>query len=215
MAQWYDYPIVQKTDGGIDREGNYYQPDANIAAPWEMPIVAIRSGVITSVQDTSWGQTVITQKLDVPLNHLATHMFFEHMSSSNVSIGQRVKPGDILGNNGTAATGILLGVGLYSGDVYGSGQAWQVLQNDLRPGGAHLLDPTSLIESTRNGTPISTNFTDSSSTDILTETGKSLLTNVFKIPDVVGDNVYRLVGGGVLVGIAALAGIMFFVFMGL
>lgn len=219
MAQWYDYAIVQKTDGGIDREGNYYQPDANIAAPWEMPIVAIKSGVITSVQVTDWGQTVITQKFDVPLNSLATHMFFEHLSSSSVSIGQRVKPGDVLGKNGTAGVGILLGVGLYSGDVYGSGQAWQVLQNDLKPGGSHLLDPTGLIESLRNGTPIVPNSNTGNSSNILSETGSYLIENVLHLPaDVVNTldpNIAKLIGGIVLVSVVALIGFLFITLTGL
>lgn len=217
--QWYDFDIVTQF-GGLDREGNYYQPDANIAVPFEYPVVSIVSGVVTWKEYTSWGQWVLTIKLDKPINRLATHMFFEHMSSIYVSIGERVGQGTTLGLTGTAAVNILLGVGLYSGDVYGSGEAWTILQNDLRPGGAHLLDPTPLIESARNG---NFNFQGEASPtnisgDLLSQTGSYLAKNIFHLPETlvsaIDPTVFRLIGGIVYAAAVSLVALLFFVLTG-
>lgn len=217
--QWYDFPIVSHFDE-IDREGNYLQPDANLAVPFEYPVVSIVSGVVTWKEYTSWGQWVLTIKLDKPINRLATHMFFEHMSSIYVSIGERVSQGTTLGLTGTAAVNILLGVGLYSGDVYGSGEAWTILQNDLKPGGAHLLDPTSLIESARNG---NFNFqgkdsTSGVSSDLLNQTGTYLAKNIFHLPETlvsaIDPTVFRLIGGIVYAAAVSLIALLFLILTG-
>lgn len=217
--QWYDYDIISHF-GETDREGKYWQPDANLAVPFEYPVVSIVSGIVTSKEYTSWGQWVLTIKLDVPINRLATHMFFEHMSSIYVSVGERVSKGTTLGLTGTAAVNILLGVGLYSGDIYGSGEAWTILQNDLKPGGAHLLDPTNLIESARNGNfniQGETSFA-SISGDLLTTTGTYLVKNILHLPttlvDAIDPNVYRLIGGIIYATAVSVIALLFFILTG-
>lgn len=140
---WWDFAYIDRF-GQIDSEGNYYQPDINVQIPGDYPVVAVLPGTVSSVQRTGWGQTVVTIALDSPLNPVATHSFYEHMSYATVSVGQHVSFGDLVGYNNPSGM-VPLGFGLYSGDVYGSGPAWQTLQSDLAPGGAMLLDPTRYI----------------------------------------------------------------------
>jgi murein DD-endopeptidase MepM/ murein hydrolase activator NlpD len=149
QAPWYTFPRIDNF-GQIDPQGNFWKPDSNIQLPGGYPITALLSGTVTSVQPTTnWGgQSVVTVKLDTPLNSLATHTFYEHMSgiAPGLSVGQHVNAGDLIGYNNPSGQ-VPLGFGLYSGDVYGSGSAWQVLQQDLAPGGAGLLNPTNLLNS--------------------------------------------------------------------
>lgn len=140
---WYTFSWLENF-GTIDPQGNYWKPDVNVQAPGSYPITAILPGTVTSVQQTSWGQNVVTVKLDSALNYLATHTFYEHMSSANVQVGQHVSTGSLIGYN-NASGQVPIGFGFYSGDVYGSGSAWQTLQNDLAPGGAGLLNPGKLL----------------------------------------------------------------------
>ena len=135
-----------------DPAGNYYKPDSNIQLPPGYPIVAISPGTVTSVQQTSWGQTVVTVRLDTPINDLATHQFYEHMSSAAVLPGQHIGQGDLLGYNNEGSPP--LGFGFYGGDVYGQGSAWETLQNDLASHGndGHL-SPVSFLDQMSGITP--------------------------------------------------------------
>lgn len=210
--QWYEYKIIS-TFGEIDRQGQYWQPDINIDCPGDTPVTALRSGIVSSSVYTSFGQWTVTIKLDVPVNRLATHMFFEHMRSSSVVSGQSVKPGDVVGYaNFPGIDGASLGIGLYSGDVYGTGQAWQILQNDLKPGGEHLLDATSLIEEAKNGTSIPSSNSNGQ-IDFVSKTGNYIAKDVFKIPDyLVNSDVSKLIGG-VFYASTSIAAIALFVFL--
>lgn len=147
---WYRYPRIDNLGEYPDPAGPYRKPDSNIQVPGGYPITALLSGTVTSVQTTTWGQRVITVKLDKPLNDEATHTFYEHMSSSTVTAGQHVAAGDLIGYNNPSGT-VPLGFGLYSGDVYGSGPAWDQLQNDLAPGGANKLNPVNLLNQASKG----------------------------------------------------------------
>jgi hypothetical protein len=151
MAQpWYTFNRIDNF-GTQDPQGPFWKPDSNILLPGNYPITALLPGTVTAVQNVSWGgQTVVTIKLDSPLNALATHTFYEHMSSATVSVGQHVNTGDLIGYNNPSGA-VPLGFGLYSGDVYGSGSAWQTLQSDLAPGGAGLLNPVSLLNAAKDG----------------------------------------------------------------
>jgi murein DD-endopeptidase MepM/ murein hydrolase activator NlpD len=150
---WYTYPRIDNF-GQIDPEGNYYKPDSNVITPYGYPITALLSGVVTNVQYTSWGQTVVTVKLDNPLNSLATHTVYQHMHDASVKAGDVVTAGQLLGHANYAGEGANLGFGLYSGDVYGSGPAWSQLQSDLAPGGAGLLNPVNILNEAKAGQPI-------------------------------------------------------------
>lgn len=147
-APWWDSQFSRVDNLGAypDPAGPYYKPDSNIQLPPGYPIVAISPGTVTSVQATSWGQTVVTVKLDTPINDQATHQFYEHMSSETVNVGQHVNQGDLVGYNNEGSPP--LGFGFYSGDVYGSGSAWQTLQNDLAAHGNNSqLSPVSFLDS--------------------------------------------------------------------
>lgn len=140
--------------GTIDPQpGGYWKPDSNILLPGYTPVTAMLPGTVTSLQTTSWGQSVITIRLDVPLNAKATHTFYEHLSSwdKSINIGTHVKGGQLIGFNNPSGM-VSLGFGLYSGDVYGSGTAWNILQQDLAPGGSGLLNPVKLLNAAKNGT---------------------------------------------------------------
>lgn len=143
MQAWWTFPRVDNF-GLIDPAGPYWKPDSNIQLPGYYPVTAILPGTVTNVQVTQWGQHVVTVKLDQPLNNLATHTFYEHMSADGVQVGQHLNAGDLIGYNNPSG-GVPLGFGLYPGDVYGSGPGWGILQNDLKPGGAGLLNPVALL----------------------------------------------------------------------
>lgn len=151
QAPWYSFNRIDNF-GSIDPQGNYYKPDSNILTPPGYPITALMSGTVTSVQRTSWGQTVVTVKLDNALNNLATHTFYEHMHDATVTPGQHLNAGDPIGHANYTGEGANLGFGLYSGDVYGSGGDWNTLQNDLKPGGAGLLNPVPILNAAKKGT---------------------------------------------------------------
>lgn len=146
---WYTFSWLENF-GTIDPQGNYWKPDVNVQAPGGYPITALFPGTVTSVQQTSWGQNVVTVKLDQALNYLATHTFYEHLSSSNVQVGQHVNTGSLIGYN-NASGQVPVGFGFYSGDIYGSGSAWQTLQRDLAPGGQGLLNPGKLLNIPEGG----------------------------------------------------------------
>lgn len=153
-APWWSYPRIDNF-GTIDPAGPYWKPDSNIQIPGYYPIVNLLPGTVTSVQKTSWGQTVVTVALDTPINTLATHQFYEHMSSASVQVGQHLNSGDLVGYNNPPGQ-VPLGYGFYTGDVYGSGSAWTTLQNDLCPGCANLLNPVALLNAMKNGGSVPT-----------------------------------------------------------
>jgi hypothetical protein len=146
---WTRFPRIDNF-GQIDPQGNYYKPDSNILTPPGFPVTNLYPGTVSSVQRTNFGQTVVTVRLDGPINNLATHTFYEHMHDASVRPGQHLISGDLLGHANYTGEGAALGVGLYSGDVYGSGSGWQVLQNDLKPGGAGKLNPTPILDQFKN-----------------------------------------------------------------
>lgn len=146
---WWDFSRIDNF-GTKDPQGNYWKPDTNVQIPGNYPVTAILPGTVTSVQRTGFGQTTITIRLDRPLNTLATHTFYEHLSSGTVREGQHVSQFDLIGYNNPAGS-VPLGFGFYSGDVYGSGTAWTTLQNDLKPGGAGLLNPVAFLNAARGG----------------------------------------------------------------
>ena len=154
---WYTYPRIDNF-GQIDPEGDYYKPDSNVITPFGYPITALLSGVVSNVQYTSWGQTVITIRLDNPLNNAATHTVYQHMHDATVKTGDVVSAGQLIGHANYAGEGANLGFGLYSGDIYGSNPGWTSgpypLQTDLAPGGAGLLNPVSILNEARAGQPI-------------------------------------------------------------
>ena len=151
MAQpWYTFPRIDNF-GTIDPEGPYWKPDSNILTPNNYPVTALGSGVVTNVQQTSWGQGVVTVRLDKPLNSIATHSFYEHLGSVSVQQGQRVNFGSVLGTSGNVGQIPGPGFGFYNGDVYGSGPGWNQLQADLCPGCPNQLNPTAFLNSLKSG----------------------------------------------------------------
>jgi hypothetical protein len=116
------------------------------------PITALDPGIVTSLQHTDFGQAVITIRLDKPYNTLAKYEFYEHLSrwDPSIKIGEHVDAGQLIGYNNPTGQ-VPLGFGFYSGPVYGSGPAWQELQNDLKPGGANKLNPVARLNAAAGG----------------------------------------------------------------
>jgi len=151
-APFWTFPRIDNF-GQIDPQGLYYKPDTNVLTPYGYPIQAILPGTVTDVRWTDFGQTMITIKLDTPLNAEATHTFYEHMHDADVTIGQHVSANELVGHANLQGEGANLGFGLYSGDVYGAGNAWSILQSDLAPGGPGLLNPVALLDAAKAGLP--------------------------------------------------------------
>lgn len=193
MAQqgqaWWYYPRIDNIGYYPDPQGPFRKPDTNIQIPGNYPVAAILSGVVTSEQNVSWGgQTVVTIKLDTPLNSLATHTAYQHMGSAIVSQGQHVNQGDIIGYNNPDGM-VPLGFSLYSGDVYGSGPAWDILQQDIGPGGAHLLDPVPLITSIAAGRAIAN----------VVNSGGGIMTNVPVLGAITGASTTVIIVGAIAI----------------
>lgn len=151
---WWMYARIDNL-GQPDPFGGVPKPDSNIQLPDGYPIITLLPGTVTAI-DTSnvaWGG-VVTLKLDIPLNKLATHMQFEHLARTPVRVGQHLNPGDILGfNGGSLAQGtqkVPLGVGLYHGDHYGVDAGWQFDTPANLNGGP--LDIVPLLNAARDGT---------------------------------------------------------------
>lgn len=163
QAAWYTFPRIDNF-GQLDPQGPYWKPDSNIQLPGFYPVTALLGGTITSLQQTGFGQDVVTLKLDQPLNQEATHTFYEHLSSfaPGEVVGEHVNAGQLIGYNNPPGQ-VPLGFGLYSGDVYGSGSAWTQLQQDLAPGGAGLLNPTQLLNNAQSGQPMTSTLNNISS----------------------------------------------------
>lgn len=152
---WWDYPRVDNL-GIPDPFGGFPKPDSNIQLPDGYPVVAILPGTVTSISTSQAWDCTVTIKLDAPLNALATHTFYEHLGgfASGLSVGTHVNAGDLIGyNGGGQACGsqkVPLGFGLYSGDIYGSGNAWNILMDDLSSG-QNLLNPVNLLNAAKGG----------------------------------------------------------------
>lgn len=134
-APWYMYPRVDNI-GSPDPFGGFAKPDSNIQLPAGYPVTALLAGTVTSVDSSSpWG-CAVTVKLDSPINSLATHTAYLHMGGINVTQGQHVNVGDLVGTNGGSnACGtqkVPLGFALYSGDAYGYGNAWNTLMANVK-----------------------------------------------------------------------------------
>jgi hypothetical protein len=156
QAPWYTFPRIDNFGMLDPQPGTGWKPDSNVQIPGYYPVTALNSGTVTSLQQTGFGQAVITIKLDSPFNSLATHEFYEHLSSwdGGITVGQHVASGQLIGYNNPPGQ-VPLGFGLYPGDVYGSGPAYAQLQADLAPGGKGLLNPVKLLDAAKNGTILS------------------------------------------------------------
>ncbi len=147
---WYSYAFDNPI-GEIEPFGGGKKVDSNVQAPANYPITALLPGTVTNVDTSSpWGEAV-TIKLDNPLNPLATHTAYLHLSNVDVKVGDHVNPGDFLGRNGGAVPGpqhgIPVGFALYSGDHYGYGSAWTTLLANI----SGSLDPYPVLQAAKSG----------------------------------------------------------------
>lgn len=150
---WWKFGRIDNI-GDPDPYGGIPKPDTNIVGlPANYPIATILSGTVTATHggEDAYGGTV-TIKLDTPINSLATHIAFEHLSQVNARKGMHVNPGDIIGHAGSRPLGsqnAALGFALYNGDDYGHGNAWSLMtrKNLLGP-----LNPVPIVEAAKNGT---------------------------------------------------------------
>lgn len=149
---WWNYTINGNL-GDPDPFGGF-KHDANIfGLPANYPIATILSGTVTAIDNghDPYGGTV-TIKLDNPINSLATHLAFLHLSQINTAIGKHVVPGDIVAHAGSRPLGsenASLGVALYTGDQYGHGTEWNKITKSQVQGPLNVVP---IIEAAKNGT---------------------------------------------------------------
>lgn len=150
---WWTYSRVDGY-GSPDPFGGFPKPDSNIQYPAGAPVAALLPGTVSGINAPNGSVppygAVVTIKLDQPLNKLATHTAYLHLSRPyNVKVGQHVSAGDLIGfNGGINAAGsqkVPLGFALTSTDYYGYGAGWK--QN---LGNANL-DPTGLLGAAQSG----------------------------------------------------------------
>ncbi len=155
---WYDYPYVADI-GTPDPYGGFPKPDINFQVPNNTPITALYGGVISGIDTAGSGAIpayghVVTVKLHQPLNGLATHTAYLHLSriAPGLSVGSQVRTGDVIGyggpgNNTPPGTQPApVGFALYSGDYYGQGSAWS---NETAANLAGALNPVPIIDAAR------------------------------------------------------------------
>ncbi len=139
---WINAPRVDNL-GGVEPFGGFPKPDTNIQLPRMAQIKALLPGVVTALDggNVAWG-AVVTIKLDVPLNSMATHTAYLHLARSLVRVNQHVNSGDLIAYNGyqdaAGSQKVPFGFALYNGDHYGFGAAWALmtssnLQGQLNP----------------------------------------------------------------------------------
>lgn len=153
---WYNYPDINNY-GAPDPYGGFPKPDINFAVPSGVPITTIASGTVSGIDAPdgtvpAWGH-VVTIKLDLPYNSVATHIAYLHLSSVTVTIGQHVNVGDIIGYSGGTNPGNGLqqaypALALYNGDYYGYGASWSQYL------GSQLLNPTQLVQEIQTNAPL-------------------------------------------------------------
>ncbi len=153
---WYDYPYVADI-GTPDPYGGFPKPDINFQVPNNTPITALYGGVISGIDTAGSGAIpayghVVTVKLHQPLNGLATHTAYLHLTSiaPGLTVGSQVRTGDVLGYGGSGS-GTPPGtqpapVGFYSCDYYGQGSAWS---NETSANLAGALNPVPIIDAAR------------------------------------------------------------------
>jgi hypothetical protein len=155
---WYMFPRIDNY-GSPDPFGGFPKPDSNIQIPANYPVTALLSGTVSGVNapDGSIPEygSVVTIKLDKPINQVATHTAYLHLASSTVGVGQHVNAGDLIGYNGSQnAAGsekVPLGFALYNGDYYGYGPSWNQYL------GSSALNPVGVLNAAANGQVIQSN----------------------------------------------------------
>lgn len=148
---WYTYPRIDNI-GQPDPFGGFPKPDSNIEVPLDTPMTAPASGVITDINDISaWGDA-ITVRFDTSPNSQATHFVFLHLNSiaPNISVGQHVNAGDILGYSGPNPQNAAPGFALYPGDAYGTDNTWAGY--DTVPNVTGAFNPVPYLDNLQQGT---------------------------------------------------------------
>ena len=155
---WYDYSF--KSDIGTpDTYGGFPKPDLNFQVPDNTPITALYGGVVSGI-DTAGSSAippyghVVTIKLHQPLNGLATHTAYLHLSkiAPGITVGSQVRTGDIIGYGGPGDSTppgtqpAPVGFALYNGDYYGQGSAWSEMTAANLAGA---LNPVPIIDAAR------------------------------------------------------------------
>jgi hypothetical protein len=157
--QWYNFPMDSPGGGyGEMRDpacsgspNCYLKPDTNIQVPSGTPITSLFSGTVTSVKDqggSDGGLSVVVRNDDPnAINSTATHVAYNFLGNSTVSVGQHVGKGQIVGTAGSPY-GINFALALTPDDNWG-GQSF-----GLNAKGDPRLDPRPLLLATRSGSPI-------------------------------------------------------------
>lgn len=155
---WYDYSFTSDI-GTPDPYGGFPKPDLNFQVPENTPITALYGGVVSGI-DTAGSSAVppyghvVTVRLHQPLNGLATHTAYLHLSkiAPGITVGSQVRTGDIIGYGGSGSSTppgtqpASVGFALYSGDYYGQGSAWL---NETSANLAGALNPVPIIDAAR------------------------------------------------------------------
>jgi hypothetical protein len=168
---WYLFPRIDNY-GFPDPFGGFPKPDSNVQLTAGYPVTALLSGTVTDIDKTSsWG-CGITIKLDKPVNSIATHTAYIHLSSvAPLNVGQHVNADEIIGYNGAenacGSQKVPLGFALYNGDAYGKDASWS------KYNGNPALNPVPLLDAAAGGKLNLKAFTDQSQIDPKAVSGNS------------------------------------------
>lgn len=160
--QWYEYDInvpYGNKNFDVNLGGAH---DLDVATPLGTHITTLLPGVITDISSPTWGKQVCL-KLDTPYRQNVEYMAYFHLGALNtdLQVGSHIDAGEYLGLSGGATypatvEGISLfqdtpfmssqpqtGVALMRGPIYGQGDGWDPISEDL--------DPTEIIMAARAG----------------------------------------------------------------
>jgi murein DD-endopeptidase MepM/ murein hydrolase activator NlpD len=147
---WYDLPI----SNGYSTTaipGNWDSPHyaVDIPTPYATPITDLLAGTVVKSDYAPWGGEVFVKLAN------GLQEYFYHLSSLNVSVGQSVQPGQLIGLSGGQnsggnhpvsslySSGPHVHFGITNGQVVNSGPAGQQYYG---------IDPTSIISAAKAGT---------------------------------------------------------------
>lgn len=152
INNWGQYP---------DPQGNFPKPDINFLLQPNTPLPAILPGTVSGINSPSGAiptyGAVVTVKLDTPINDIATHYAYLHLTKvqPGLRIGQHVNIGDNLGYAGgnitAGSASAAMGFALYPGDYYGFGSQWTQYIQTRNNVADQRLNPTGLINDITGG----------------------------------------------------------------
>ena len=153
MVNWWQANRIDNFGQYPDPEGAFPKPDSNILVPAGTVFTTLFPGTVTGIDTSSSYGNVVTIKLDKPLNPVANHIAYLHLTSPypGLKVGAHVTSGQKIGigGGGVSRSGAAPGFALTASDMYGNGSGWadNVKGSWINP----LLNPVPVLDAAKSG----------------------------------------------------------------